>query len=66
MLSLGLRQPRKRVKLGQRYLLEKVGLSFEYMHQILYIPTDFQVSERLHGDPEFLGNYLIDCIIITS
>ena len=36
------------------------------MHQILYIYyTDFHVSERLHGGPEFPGNYLIDYIIIT-
>ena len=35
------------------------------MHQILYIYTDFQASERLHGGPEFSGNYLIDYIIIT-
>ena len=27
--------------------------------------TDFQVSERLHGGPEFSGNYLIDYVIIT-
>ena len=29
--------------------------------QILYVHvlTDFQVSERLHGGPEFSGNYLI-------
>ena len=38
------------------------------MHQILHIFTNFQVSERLHGDPELSGNYLIhvDYIIITS
>ena len=30
-----------------------------------YIYTDFQVSERLHGGPEFSGNYLIDYVIIT-
>ena len=35
------------------------------MRQILYIHvfTDFQVSERLHGGPEFSGNYLIDYTI---
>ena len=37
-----------------------------YMRQILYLLTNFQVSERLHGGPEFSGNYLIDYIIITS
>ena len=31
------------------------------MHQILYI-YDFQVSESLHGGPEFSGNYLIDYV----
>ena len=37
-----------------------------YMRQILYIYyTDFQVSERLHGGPEFSGNYLIDYVNIT-
>ncbi len=30
-----------------------------------YIFTDFQVSKRLHGGPEFSHNYLIDYIIIT-
>ena len=36
------------------------------MRQILYIYyTDFQVSERLHGGPEFFGNYLTDYVIIT-
>ena len=30
-----------------------------YMCQIFYICTDFQVSERFHGGPEFSGNYLI-------
>ena len=34
-----------------------------YTRQILYIFTDFQVSERLHGGPEFSGNYLIDYTI---
>ena len=33
------------------------------MHQILYVFTNFQVSERLHGGPEFSGNYLIDYTI---
>ena len=33
------------------------------MRQILYILTDFQVSERLHGGPEFSDNYLIDYLI---
>ena len=28
-----------------------------------YILIDFQVSERLHGGPEFSGNYLIDFLI---
>ena len=40
------------------------------MRQILYILTNFQVSERLHGGPTFSGNYLMDYvigfIIITS
>ena len=40
-------------------------LNLIYMRQILYIYTDFQVSERLHGGPEFSGNYLIDYVIIT-
>ena len=29
----------------------------------VYILTNFQVSERLHRDPELLGNYLIDYTI---
>ena len=36
-----------------------------YMRRILYIYTDFQVSERFHGGPEFSGDYLIDYVIIT-
>ena len=51
-LSMGLHQLRERMKFGQRYLSEKVALSFNvfarYGRQILYIFTDFQVSERLH------------------
>ena len=31
------------------------------MYQIY---TDFQISEKLHGGPEFSGNYLIDYVII--
>ena len=34
-----------------------------YMGYILYIYTDFQVSESLHEGPEFSGNYLIDYTI---
>ena len=47
---IGLRQLREHMKFGQRYLSEKVALSFyaRYRHQILSILTDFQVSERLH------------------
>ena len=29
----------------------------------MYNYIDFQVSERLHGGPEFSGNYLIDYTI---
>ena len=47
---IGLCQLREHMKFGQRYLSEKVALSFyaRYRHQILSILTDFQVSERLH------------------
>ena len=55
------------MKFGQQYLSEKVALSLiifaGYMRQILYIYTDFQASERLHGGPTFSGNYLIDYTI---
>ena len=68
LLSMGLHQPRERVKFGQRYLSEKVALSLivfaGYMRQILYIYyIDFQVSERLYGGPAFSGNYLINYTI---
>ena len=33
------------------------------MHKILYIYINFQVSERLHGGPEFSLYYLIDYTI---
>ena len=36
-----------------------------YTRKILYIFTEFQVSERLHRGPEFLNDYLIGYIIIT-
>ena len=46
------------------WLKQKVALRFlinVYMHQILYIPTNFQVSERLYGGPEYYSSfYLID------
>ena len=66
-LSMGLHQPRECVKFGLRYLSEKVALSLiafaGYMRQILYMYTDFQFSEWLHGGPAFSGNYLIDYTI---
>ena len=33
------------------------------MCKLLYMFTDFQVSERLHRGPEFSHNYLIDYLI---
>ena len=65
---MGLRQPRERVKFGQRYLLEKVhvALGFKYIRWIQasdtlhHVHTDFQILERLHWGPEFSHNYLID------
>ena len=57
-------------KFCQRYLSEKVALSFlciHWIHASDTVHTDLQVSERLHGGPRFLGKYrVIDCIIITS
>ena len=49
----GLRKPRERVKFDQPYLSEKVTYSFfnafaGYERNLLYIFTDFQVSEGLH------------------
>ena len=43
--------------------LFNINLFARYMRQILHVLTDFQVSERLHGGPKFLGNYLIDYLI---
>ena len=34
-----------------------------YTQKILYILTEFQISERLHRGPEFSHNYLIDYTI---
>ena len=34
-----------------------------YMHKILYIFTEFEVSERLHQGPRFSHNYPIDYTI---
>ena len=57
-LSMGLRQPRERVKFGRRYLSEKVALSLIIFagYMCHYIYTDFQVSERLYGGPAYSGN----------
>ena len=55
------------MKFGRQYLSEKVALSLivfaGYIRQILYIYTNIQVSERLHGGPAISGNYLIDYTI---
>ena len=42
-LSMGLCQPRERVKFGQQYLSEKVALSFNlFTEYMLYILTNFK------------------------
>ena len=65
--GLRLRKPRERVKSDQQYLSEKVTCSFKvfagYTCKLLYMFTDFQVSERLHRGPEFSHNHLIDYLI---
>ena len=44
-------------------LVRESSTQFVNMHQILYLYTNFQVSERLHEGPEFSHYYLIDYTI---
>ena len=58
LVIVGIVQPAILVRESSMQLIIKV--------LILYILTDFQVSERLHQGPEFSHNYLMDYLIITS
>ena len=63
-LSTGLCQPRECMKFSHCYLSEMQLIM--YLILDILVLTNFQVSERLHQDPEFLHAYLIGYIIISS
>ena len=67
-LDMGLRKPKKCIKFDHAATLVRGSntaskVFIGYMHKLLYVFTDFQVSEMLQWGPKFLHNFIIDYTI---